>query len=111
MKASYVVILSALLGMVLGSGISWGYFRDSPALFVAAPTAGPEAAPVARPKVAVDSHFHNFRDVEHNIKVSHVFKLSNIGTQPLELEPGTTTCSRCTIATLEKKIVQPGETV
>ncbi len=112
MKAKYVVILSALVGAALGSGISWGYYRDSPPLLVTAPrVAGPRTMPAARPKVAVDSHFHNFRDVEHNVKVTHVFKLSNVGTLPLELEPGTTTCSRCTIATLEKNVVAPGETV
>jgi hypothetical protein len=112
MKAQHVVILSALVGTALGCGISWGYYRESPALFVTAPAvAGPKAMPAARPKVAVDSHFHNFRDVEHNVKVSHIFKLSNVGTLPLELEPGTTTCSRCTIATLEKNVVAPGETV
>jgi hypothetical protein len=110
MKTNHVVIASIVLGAALGSGISWGYFHDSPALAVVAPAVGPRPVVTkGQPKVAVDSHFHDFRQVEHNVKVSHAFKLTNVGDRLLELEPGTTTCSRCTIATLEKNRLKPGE--
>ncbi len=110
MKTIHVVIASIVLGTALGSGISWGFFHDSPALAVVAPQVGPRpVATKSQPKVAVDSHFHDFHQVEHNVKVVHAFKLTNVGDRTLELEPGTTTCSRCTIATLEKNRLEPGE--
>ncbi len=110
MKATSVVIASIVLGAALGGGITWGHFRASPELIIATPPSGPRPAMTqGQPKVLVDSHFHDFRSVEHDVTISHTFKLTNVGDQPLELEPGTTTCSRCTIAKLQKNRLAPGE--
>ncbi len=111
MRASYVVIFSIVLGAVLGTAMSWVRFHDSPALAGPVPSGRPSAATgKGKPKVLVDLPLHDFGAVERDTKAVHVFKITNLGDAPLELEAGDTTCTRCTITKLEKSRVEPGET-
>jgi hypothetical protein len=112
MRASYVIIVSVLLGSLLGAGISWANFRRSPPLeLVAAPSAPRSDGDQGTPKVLVDARVHDFGAVEHESRLVHIFKFTNLGDATLVLTPGRTSCTRCTIAELAKTHVEPGETV
>jgi hypothetical protein len=111
MKTVYVVMISAVLGATLGAAISWANFGNAPPppghkALVAQPT--PQAG---QPKVLVSERSYDFGAVERDTTVRHTFHFSNIGNAVLTLRAGTTTCTKCTIAELEKPEVKPGETV
>jgi hypothetical protein len=111
MKASYVVIVAALLGSALGGSLSWARFSASPPLQLDA------AAPIAagdndgRPQLIVDDYFFDFGAVERDSEQRHTFHFTNAGQGVLTLKAAGTTCSKCTIAELKRKQVAPGETV
>ncbi len=67
------------------------------------------ANPASTPHLAVDARSHDFGLVESGALVRHAFRLTNEGPGVLKLKAGTTTCSACTIAQLEKSEVPPGE--
>lgn len=110
MKAWHVVILSVALGTALGAGMSWANFHNSPPLVteVVRPNV-PRVADGTGPKVLVDTPTFDFGPVDRDSTIVHVFKITNAGEAPLELEAGSTTCSRCTIASLDKSRLAPGE--
>jgi hypothetical protein len=112
MKASHVVIVSALLGAALGVGVAWGHFGDSPPLLVENNSDSLASTPKSgQPKVLIDAVQHDFGTVERDRVVRHAFQFTNLGSATLHLKRGSTTCSRCTIAELTKSEVAPGETV
>ncbi|REK09481.1 MAG: DUF1573 domain-containing protein [Planctomycetota bacterium] len=74
------------------------------------PFRGPQAAEAgARPRLIVDSRAHNFGSVERYSTVKHAFRFTNAGTGPLTLKAGSTTCTACTIASVSRAEVPPGE--
>lgn len=112
MKARYVVLASALAGAAVGAGITWADFGHAPALTIPAAVEAPKIGQQAsQPKLVVDDTMHDFGSVEANGTVRHAFRFTNVGTAPLTLKAGTTTCTACTIAELSKSQVAPGETV
>jgi uncharacterized protein DUF1573 len=110
MKVSYVVIVSAMLGVALGAGITWANFHDTPPLVAPQSIAPPVRLHGLQPKLLVDERFHDFGAVERDTKVRHVFHFTNLGKAPLTLKAGATSCSKCTVAELTKTQVSPGET-
>ncbi|HEX3727175.1 MAG TPA: DUF1573 domain-containing protein [Pirellulales bacterium] len=110
MKTQYVVVAAVLAGGALGAGISWANFGNPPP-FNFTPSEAPASAnqQEAQPKVLVDNRAYDFGAVERDIKVSHTFRFTNVGTAPLTLRAGATTCSRCTITTVSQGEVPPGE--
>ncbi len=110
MKASYVIIAGILAGLALGGGLSFARFSHSPPLrletssIVASP-------PGSAPRVQIDHGYWDFGVVDRDTDVRHAFPVTNVGGSPLKLEDAGTTCTKCTIATLEKSEIAPGETV
>jgi len=112
MKASTVVIIAALLGCALGTGISVANFGLSGAALQMQATVEPPLPNVgAQPKLLVDSKHHDFGVVDRDVTVRHVFEFTNRGEGVLKLKRGGTSCTRCTITELAKDEVAPGETV
>ncbi len=110
MKAVYVVIASALLGAVVGAGISWANFSGTPPAPLPALNVGTNSVQqAARPRVVVDNPMHDFGPVERDTKVRHVFHFTNVGQDTLTLKAGSTTCAKCTIGELTRTQVPPGE--
>ena len=108
MKATHVVILAGLLGVLFGAGLTWANFSHSPPLDRVSVSLPVVSGP-GRPKVLVDGGYHQFGAVERDTKVTHVFRISNMGDAPLVLKGRGTSCTRCTIAELSKTLVPPGE--
>ncbi|MCA9190280.1 MAG: DUF1573 domain-containing protein [Planctomycetales bacterium] len=51
---------------------------------------------------------YNFGTMQHGETLSREFEFRNIGTGPLNLEMGSSTC-KCTVGELDKSILEPGE--
>jgi hypothetical protein len=65
--------------------------------------------PEKAPKVeVVGTASHNFGTMKRQTKKSHTFVLKNVGQQTLDLKVGGSTC-KCTIGTLDKSKLNPGE--
>lgn len=62
------------------------------------------------PKVAPGERVHEFGSMAVNEEKKHSFRIRNKGEGPLQLEVGPSTC-KCTVGSLSKKIVLPGEAV
>lgn len=109
MTARTIVFLSLLAGIALGVGttlLGFGF---------AGTRLGPDpeglATPVDEliPRLVVDATEHDFGGIEAEAHVKHAFKFTNEGPGVLQLKSGTTSCSACTIATLSKSELAPGE--
>src|SRR4051794_37990605 len=107
MKARSVVFLAIVLGIALGTGISWANFGSSPSLLSKARE--PKDLLGNYPRVRFDKTSHNFGAIERDVKVRHSFHLTNVGEATLHLKAGATTCTKCTIAELNKTSLEPGE--
>jgi hypothetical protein len=109
MKPLYVVIVAAVLGVVLGGGMSWARFSHSPPLALSQPA--DVTATGKQPEVLVDNESFDFGRIERDTTVRHAFRFTNAGDAVLTLKAGVTTCTKCTISELAKPRVEPGETV
>ncbi|MCI0361283.1 MAG: DUF1573 domain-containing protein [Planctomycetaceae bacterium] len=64
-------------------------------------------APGAKPKVQADKLEYDFGVMDPLTMGRHAFVLKNVGTAPLKLDVGPTTC-KCTVSGLDKRDVAPG---
>ncbi len=109
MKLSYVIFVSAVLGCVVGAGISWAKFGNAPPLFPRSATASAVARSQS-PQVLVDERNFDFGKVERKTKVRHTFKVTNVGGGTLTLKAAGTTCTMCTVSQVSKDRLAHGET-
>ncbi len=110
MKASYVVVMSVLLGLLLGAGITWARFGNPPLSPLPHDIEGSAAqVAAAAPKLWIDQRSHDFGAIERDIEVRHVFHIKNTGQGTLTLREAGTSCSRCTVAEVDRTEVGPGE--
>ena len=58
----------------------------------------------------VNGESHNFGTMEGDSRGTHVFRMKNIGDEPLNLEKGDTTC-KCTVSEMENGSIAPGKSV
>lgn len=112
MKSLLVLsVTSALLG--LGLGGLWAYV-EVPATLPREPIAvskkqeAKKPVEVNFPKAEVPELIYEFGNIERGTSMSHVFKIRNVGKQPLHVEVASTTC-KCTVGDLSKEDVPPGE--
>ena len=62
-----------------------------------------------KPAVQTDSVLFDFGYAQHEQTITHIFKLKNVGNQPLDILDVASSCS-CTAALLSEKTILPGET-
>jgi hypothetical protein len=72
------------------------------------PLAEAEKGPL--PKAVTGSRVYEFGAMALNEEKKHTFSIKNAGQGPLNLEVGPSSC-KCTVGTLSKKKVMPGESV
>jgi Protein of unknown function (DUF1573) len=113
MKTSWVVIVSAGLGILLGVGTSWARYGWNVApdpLMNAAPERTIKLDPASglQPKVVVEVDEFDFGRVPFGQTVRHSFRFANQGEAPLQLESGGTSCSRCTVSSVPAVPIPPG---
>jgi uncharacterized protein DUF1573 len=114
MKTSWIVIVSAVLGIVLGVATSWARLeRDAepdPLLAAAlAQTSTVEAPAGSGPKVVVEVDEYDFGPVAALKSVEHAFRFENAGDAPLKLAGGGTTCAKCTFSSVPSDPIPPGQ--
>ncbi|MCI0360616.1 MAG: DUF1573 domain-containing protein [Planctomycetaceae bacterium] len=108
--------LFAFVSLVLGVAIGWMGTRAEfaadvlPRLPIANGAANGTGGASSGPRAeVVNGERHNFGQMNRLGKGTHAFQIKNAGDGPLEISLGQTTC-KCTLGTLAKNKLQPGET-
>ena len=120
MKSWISLFLALLLGIALG--ITLALSRISPSartaeVYADRSTSTKRSEPLSKakdetppqgPRVAYDETTFDFGKMDTDEKGEHLFVLRNIGTKPLSLKKGTSTC-KCTVGEPKKELLAPGE--
>ncbi|MGD0897098.1 MAG: DUF1573 domain-containing protein [Thermoguttaceae bacterium] len=104
MRIFLSVLATIVAGMALGT--TTAYFQVRPVWVVPAEQWMP-AAPDVAPKVVVDHEEHDFGAMDAEQEGCHEFVFTNVGTAPMQLTPGATTC-RCTVSVVDTAPIPPG---
>lgn len=120
-----VVLCGAILGALVGLGLGWlgveqRPWPGHPLLAEAQPAdvtgalragwASPKKTGEAEPRVEVPEDTYDFGKIESNSVVRHEFEIRNVGTAPLHLTKGDSSC-RCTVLNFEQAQLGPGESL
>ncbi|MBL8746700.1 MAG: DUF1573 domain-containing protein [Phycisphaerae bacterium] len=108
MVSGVVVLLSV-------TATGWGQSHGGPASGSKLPTEGPtwqtvEPMKTVPPPVRVEPEVLELGDLLPNTKTPGEFRLTNTGTEPLQIRAAMSTCS-CTVAQLMEQLIEPGKTV
>ncbi|TWT42496.1 DUF1573 domain-containing protein [Botrimarina hoheduenensis] len=80
-----------------------------PVISDAEPLAGaPSVREAPAPRVKVDDAAYDFGTMARGATETHQFVFTNVGTEPLRLEVGATSC-KCTLGNVETGEIMPGE--
>ncbi len=114
-----LVIFPILLGIIFGGVLGWWSVKRRPwpgypVLAEAQPAqsgtssvgGATSSEPVAKIEVPEDTY--DFGRIESNSVVRHEFTVRNVGTAPLRISVGDSTC-RCTVLNLDSADIPPGE--
>ncbi len=114
-----LIIFPILLGVIFGGVLGWWSVKRRPwpgypILAEAQPAhsgARSEAGATSSeplPKIDVPEDTYDFGRIESNSVVRHEFTVRNVGTAPLRISIGDSTC-RCTVLNLDSAEIPPGE--
>ncbi len=126
MRSWVVIVVAAVLGVVTGVGItvvqalrsgeSFSPIGDAQVVKstgLRQPGLSMEAREFlagAKPKAhVIGERSYNFGTMERFATQSHTFEIKNIGTAPLKLEKGNTSC-KCTLSNMSGTLFLPGQT-
>ncbi|MDD4267668.1 MAG: DUF1573 domain-containing protein [Pirellulaceae bacterium] len=113
MRLTLVFLLAAILGTASGAGLAaWRFFAHPimpPLARVDELPAGDESAsvPKAHPEVEVVEEDYFFGSMANHMVASHEFEFRNVGTAPLKLTKGQTTC-KCTLSDIGDGVIPAG---
>jgi hypothetical protein len=112
MRILSVVIVSALVGTLVGGAVAYvqvssdpnatGLPGEKPSKVLALPT------DASVPRVQVDQADFNFGTMQQGRRKSHTFVFKNLGAAPLKLRVGKPTC-KCTVGSVTERPIPPGE--
>lgn len=119
LKILLTVVIGALLGLGLGKAQAFFLNRGFEERFTEArSTLAEERGEFSAKEIRsqdtgakleiVGGPMYNFGVMQHGETMSHAFTFKNIGTGPLNLSMGGSTC-KCTVGDLESSVLQPGE--
>jgi hypothetical protein len=110
-----IIFVALTVSAGIAAGVGTAYWRLQRAPWDASITTNAVKAPEPAtrpvpggPKAAVDSVEYDFGVMQGNEQRTHDFTIRNVGAAPLELATGHTSC-RCTVSTIEKPRLKPGE--
>ncbi len=113
MRITIVFLLAAVLGTACGAGLAaWRFFSHPimpPLARVDELPSGnePESIPKVRPKVEVVEEDYFFGSMANHTVATHEFEFRNVGTAPLKLTKGQTTC-KCTLSDIGDGVIPAG---
>ena len=104
-------VFAVVLGLGLGAVLA--YIEVPPAINQQVQVKQPKlkqqaSVPTLSPKAEVPETVFEFGSIEQGASMSHVFKIRNVGKQPLHVEVESTTC-KCTVGDLSTSDIAPGE--
>lgn len=112
MRIAAFIAVCAVLGILVGVGTA--RMQLGPQTEISLPDANQAAGIIPSdtptPRVSVDSETFDFGTMERHTSGTHKFLFTNVGTAPLRLTVGETTC-KCTVGEAPAGLVEPGETV
>lgn len=112
MRLFAVIVVSALLGLGIGATTAYVEARSgSQAIVVPKGDAPLDVSADSRAsRVEVDDPTFDFGSMQRGTTKSHQFVFKNVGTAPLTLRVGQTSC-KCTLGTVDDEPIPPGESV
>lgn len=90
----FLILIVVVLGIA-----GYGYFKSVP---------GPGEGGDNWPKIEITPKFFDFGNIEYGKIVEHVFKIKNLGKEPLEIKRVATSCA-CTSAKAASDKILPGQ--
>ncbi len=112
MRILTTILIAAVVGTSVGGAAAYIQIRSDPEATTPPPGQSDVATPVVSdqsgPRVQVDEPHFNFGTMQRGTTKSHDFVIKNIGTAPLRLEVGQTSC-KCALGDVTAKPVPPGE--
>jgi hypothetical protein len=112
MRIFLTVVAAIVVGVGLGSGTAFlrvytaGWNHGPVFVSYAQPSLPPAGTPA--PAVLVDREEYDFGIMDAEQEGSHDFVFTNVGSAPLELSSGATTC-HCTVSMVDSDPVPPGK--
>lgn len=116
MRIVSVFIVALITGLILGLALvelrlaTWpwsGTPGDSPTRYQREGLAAPDPT-VGKPELEVKDTEYDFGVMDADADGSHAFTFKNIGTGPVSLAAGNTSC-KCTVSEIGKEEIPPGE--
>jgi hypothetical protein len=115
MRIATIIVVSALFGVVVGGAVAYVEVSSMKAATTALPHTSQEPSEkqaVARtdeesPRVQIDEPHFDFGSMQRGTSKSHRFIVKNVGTAPLTLRVGQTTC-KCTLGEVSDNAIPPG---
>ncbi|WP_442484228.1 DUF1573 domain-containing protein [Aeoliella sp. SH292] len=108
MRVLPVVVVSVLLGSVLGWWAAVRTVGEQHSAEDIAILRADSGAPMGFPKFEIDSREYNFGTMQRGTERKHSFVVSNRGTAPLSVAVVSTTC-KCTAGEMKNNPIPPGE--
>jgi hypothetical protein len=117
MRILTIIVVSAIIGTLVGGVWAYVEVRSTGASVAALPSPAaepstkPAPTPTAEkvPRVFIEEPHHQFGTMQRGTSKSHRFEVKNIGGAPLTLRVGQTTC-KCTLGEVTGNAIPPGET-
>jgi hypothetical protein len=113
MRIFAVILVSAVVGITLGSSLALIQFRtdrDLPIIPLEELSAQPVPSSEPAPRIRVIDPELKFGTMQRGTTKTHDFVVQNVGTAPLTLELGETSC-KCTVGVADKEPISPGDSV
>jgi uncharacterized protein DUF1573 len=111
MRILGIILVAAIIGGAVGGAVGYVEVRsDRDSLLVPGEAKlSPGVANEALPRLQVDEPVYKFDSMQRGTKKSHEFVIKNVGTAPLKVRAGTTSC-KCTLSEVSEDPIPPGGT-
>src|SRR5690349_13929374 len=111
MRILTAILVAVVVGIAVGAALAYVDVRSDPdaitTLVGKTGTASDSADAFAGPRVEVPELHYDYGSMQRGTSKSHEFLIRNVGTAPLTLRAGTTTC-KCTLSQVPTAPVPPG---
>jgi|tagenome__1003787_1003787.scaffolds.fasta_scaffold20789380_1 hypothetical protein len=110
MRVLSTILVAALLGVLAGGAIAYVEVRNDPDAqdkLLNAPVPNEKPGEKKAPSIAVDQAHFDFGSMQRGTSKSHEFVIRNVGTAPLTIRNGGTTC-KCTLSKFADESIAPG---
>jgi hypothetical protein len=111
MRILRTVIVAAVVGVMVGAAVAYVEVRSDPdAIDKLSDLAANSSAKGAKdgPRIEVHEAHYDFGSMQRGTSKSHEFEIKSVGTEPLKIRKGGTTC-KCTSFEVPDELIPPGK--